>query len=321
MRSCTIELPDAWDYHGQAEETRIIKLLLNHEASTRPTSDQLLEFLPLPESQGRDMISMVEQTMKSPQSRDFKNLMKVIGHPAGSEATNSSFKESGKEIVQHCMDTQRLMDKSRQKLELHGVIFYDAPMLPSDLLDEKEPLPDGLRIRLAGSLADTNINRLKRYAFGRRVMNQMRATHILESMECAVDIVTPNEEGIVLADAEVMVLCQEIIFSSQADPEIMKDKLFLRISHHHLLTGILQHFGLRREIQETVIKGMRKWETLPERASGMVESFLKEMGVSEKICSKLAPLLKPQNDLMQFSKDLRVVKGVTANQMIASRPE
>ena len=46
-----------------------------------------------------------------------------------------------------------------------------------------------------------------------------------------------------MADAEVMVMCEDLVRAVTTDKRD-NYKLFLRVSHHDLVTGILRHFGI-----------------------------------------------------------------------------
>ena len=49
--------------------------------------------------------------------------------------------------------------------------------------------------------------------------------------------------GVVMADAEVMVMCEDLVRAVTTDKRD-NYKMFLRVSHHDLVTGILRHFGI-----------------------------------------------------------------------------
>ena len=91
-----------------------------------------------------------------------------------------------------------------------------------------------------------------------------------ELTECAVDIVTPRTSDTVLADAELLVMCQNI--ASSVVTVSHNSKLFFRLSHSGLVSGILQSFGIVAEDREKVMKALKLWDSLPNRGHGQISA-------------------------------------------------
>ena len=94
-----------------------------------------------------------------------------------------------------------------------------------------------------------------------------------------MDIVTPRTSGTVQADAELLVMCQNIARAVVTPSD--NSKLFFRLSHSGLVAGILQSFGLVAEDRGKVVKALKLWDSLPNRGHGQVSARQSIRGIKE----------------------------------------
>ena len=170
-------------------------------------------------------------------------------------------------------------------------------------------LPYDLRVPFARYLARTRLTQIKRYCFG-KVLREKKVfgLHPKELSECAFDIVTSDPAGCSLVEAELLVMCEEIL-SELGMLEQHSCKLYFRVSHSDLLTGVLEHFGVAPEARQRLVRALKTWESLPGRASGQPQLSVRlaALGFPEQVSSALAPLLEAELDLSRLGSVLRLV--------------
>ena len=214
----------------------------------------------------------------------------------------------------------------RKVLELHGALPLDCPsLLPRGKAEDwvysgtdsvvqvmtrsgdTVSLPFDLRVSFARYLARTRPGQFKRYCFG-KVLREKRVfgLHPKELTECAFDIVTSDPSVSSLADAELLVVCEEIMTEVGLLGGQHGSKLYYRLSHGELLSGVLDHFGVSAESRGRVVRALKSWESLP-RAAGQLTGRLAALGLPEPVSSSLAGLLEAEVSLSQLSSVLRLV--------------
>ena len=168
-------------------------------------------------------------------------------------------------------------------------------------------LPYDLRVPFARYLARTRLTQIKRYCFG-KVLREKKVfgLHPKELSECAFDIVTSDPASCSLVEAELLVMCEEML-SEVGLLEQQNCKLYFRVSHSHLLTGVLDHFGVLAEARVRLVRALKTWESLPSRAAGQLTARLAALGFPDQVSSALAPLLEAELDLGRLSSVLRLV--------------
>ena len=271
------------------------------------------------------MNTMVRNAMKNTSSKAYKHLIEAVMKQPMSLAKDISYDtEAGLRLNTRSAGlAQRLVDKARRALELHGAVSIEAPsLLPRG---EEWPysgtegvvvtmtrsgdivsLPYDLRTQFARYIVRTRLTQVKRYCFG-KVLRERKifGVHPREGTECALDIVTSGPGGVVMADAEVMVMCEDMVRAVTTSRD--NYKLFFRVSHHDLVTGILQHFGITGDSEQKVMAALRMMDSLPSRAGGQLTARLQALGLSDQVTASLSPLLEAEVGLSQLGSILRLV--------------
>lgn len=78
LRTIDVEIPDFLLQDGKCQnEVQLLKWLLNHDASKRPTSEELLqsELVPPAKLEAQELQEMVRHCLANPQSRTYKHLI------------------------------------------------------------------------------------------------------------------------------------------------------------------------------------------------------------------------------------------------------
>jgi len=335
LRSIDIHLPVDWDHNSHVQQTYLVKWLLNHDPMVRPTSDELLnsDWLPPIQVAESQMQLMLKNAMKNSSSKAYKHLIDaVLKQPMSLPKDISYDTEIPKMTIRLANASNLFFDTAKKVFELHGAIQMEAPhMLPkceesvykhTDNIvqvmtrsGDVVSLPYDLRVPFARYLARLRTSQLKRYCFG-KVLREKKVfgIHPRELTECAFDIVS-TATGSNLADAELLVVCQDIMKELSSWENT---KLYFRLSHASLVTGILEQLGVSSEVQDKVLKAMKTWDNLPNRANGQVAARLQALGLPDQMISSLSPLLEAEVGLNQLTSILRSVtkrKGEAADKV------
>lgn len=178
----------------------------------------------------------------------------------------------------------------------------DVVLLPHDL---RVPFARLLaRLPVSGSGASSNLN-FKRYTIGRVVKEKkVFGLHPKELSECAFDIVS-GPEGRVLADAELLLVCQEVVQAvlvGGGPGEVGGDtRFFLRLGHGKLLHGLLLHSLVPEAVHDRVVEAIRVGWAKPVQLAGRLQS----LGLTDTTIGGLMPLLSAEAGLSQLTSLLR----------------
>ena len=255
VRSKEIELPKDFEVvYGQ--QSHIIKWLLNHDSTARPTSSELLQsdYLPPPQVEEAQIQEMVKHTLANPTSKSYRHLIDACLDQSLDKQRDIIYDiDLPKNLVKMRKNFLKQEQLRQQILHIflkHGAINVSVPqLLPKvkafELYQDTSVvkamtrdgivvfLPFDLRIPLARFITRRRINQLKRYSIS-PVFREKRMYNLqpLELTECAFDIISSGAKS--LADAEVILVADEIIRSIES----FKDSgYFFQINHVKLFAG------------------------------------------------------------------------------------
>ena len=329
LRSAEVCLPEDWEEVGSPQQSYLLAWLLDHDPLARPTSAELAQsdWLPPLLVEESTMQTLVRNAMKDTSSRAYKHLISaVIGQPMAAARDVDYDTETGRTSIRLATAHQRVAASCRAVVERHGALPVDSPHLLPKCKGEDwvysatenvvqvmtrsgdtVSLPYDLRVPFARYLARTRLAPIKRYCFG-KVLREKKVfgLHPKELSECAFDIVTTDPARSSLAEAELLVMCEEML-SEVGLQDQHNCKLHFRLSHSDLLAGVLDHFGVLAEARVRLVRAIKTWESLPGRAGGQLSSRLAALGFPEQVSSALAPLLEAELDLSRLSSVLRLV--------------
>ncbi|XP_030764956.1 eIF-2-alpha kinase GCN2 [Sitophilus oryzae] len=319
LRMKDVGFPSDFDDNDRARF--LIKWLLNHDISNRPTSQELLqsEYLPPPVLEERELQELVRHTLSNPQLKGYRYLISSCFKqtitlaqditydrdptaPSLSKPLNlyefvrdvciKIFKQHGGQNLA----TPLLMPKSKYYEEIESCVklmthFGNIVLLPHDL-----------RVPFARYIAWNNINLLRRYAV-ERVYKEKKVFGFLprEFYECAFDIVSPTK-GYLMSDAEILYIVYEII---KELPGIANMHFVIKLNHTGLLKAILLYCGLK-EKQEELFKLLLdiKEGKVPKL---QIHTFLQQRGLSDNMIHVLVNLLYSEYEMDKVVNQFQMI--------------
>ncbi|KAH9514286.1 Eukaryotic translation initiation factor 2 alpha kinase 4, partial [Bulinus truncatus] len=217
LRQPEVNLPEDFKSDGLNCQAKIIRWLLNHEPSMRPTSKELLssDLLPLPLMQETELSEILRSTIGNPQSTSYRYMLNAIFKQKGSPLHDVTYDQSNFDNIiswKTALVYQQLETVLLQVFTSHGAIHIPLPlMMPKcSVYEENEQivmvmdhrggivtLPFDHRVPLARFVMRNNVQSLKRYAIGRvfrekKFYNVLFNVHPKELTECSFDIITPS---------------------------------------------------------------------------------------------------------------------------------
>ncbi|KAG5678544.1 hypothetical protein PVAND_008211 [Polypedilum vanderplanki] len=254
LRQPDIILPKYLEDDNYKNEKQILKWLLNHNPSSRPTSEELLqsELMPPVKMEANELQDMLRHVLANPQSRSYKHLI------------NKMMLQECDDVIQFCYHQQVLLqspsvfENAKSKIEevfrKHGAIDIQTPLLTPYTKSDPEyitrlmthsglivTLPHDLNTLFLRYVAANGINLLRRYSIG-RVYRERKLfnSHPKQNYEVEFNVVTPNR-GNFLVDAELCVVAHEII----SEFDVLKQKnLSFAINHTSLLRAIFLYYSV-----------------------------------------------------------------------------
>ena len=257
VRSKDIILPNECDEIINVQQKSVIKWLLNHDSSARPTSLELLksDYIPPPQVEEAQLQEMVKHSLANRNSKSYRHIIDSCLDQSLDRIRDIKYDtDLPKNILK--MKKFGIKQEHLRKLitkifQLHGAIQISVPqLLPKgksfDLYQNTNVvkamtrsgnvvfLPFDLRIPLARYVAKSKISQLRRYSVA-PVFREKRifGLHPTEIIECAFDIITSGPKS-AASDAECLQVVDEIINSI---PSIKDSGCFFQINHVKLLKG------------------------------------------------------------------------------------
>lgn len=286
-------------------EVALLKWLLDHNPTRRPTSEELLqsELLPPVKLEAYELQEMLRHVLANPQSRSYKHL---IARCLAQESDLVCQMTYHLGIVPISSIFENVKNQIVQILRKHAAIDVSTPLLhPFTKSTPAEhavklmcnsgsvvTLPYDLRQPFLRHVAINGITSLRRYTIG-RVYREKKVFnfHPKQNYECAFDIVTPNR-GNFLVDAELIATAHEIV--NQFD--VLKQKnITFRINHTSLLRAIFFFYSVPKE----------KYKPLLHLINEYLEDKVSKLNVKEAV-RNLLPVVKDQMLDILLMTDLTV---------------
>ncbi|KAK5647909.1 hypothetical protein RI129_002801 [Pyrocoelia pectoralis] len=305
------------EYHKQEI---LIRWLLNHDVSKRPTSEELLqsELVPPPVVEEEKMREMFRHTLSNTQLKEYKYLIASCFQQPVTAAQDITYDMNVvipnitkslelfhfvKETVKHIfhlhggqsLSTPLLLPKSK---------YYDGIDSCAKLMTHSgsiTSLPHDLRVSFARFVAWNNITFLRRYAI-ERVYREKKVFgfHPRELYECAFDIVTPSP-GNFISDAEVLFIVNEIINTL---PGVKNKNFCIRLNHTSLIKAILLHCGIKERHNDV-------FNILSDAKEGKVKLQIKthliSLGLSDNSIATLFNLIEMENTFPKIISAFQII--------------
>ncbi|CAH1116543.1 unnamed protein product [Phaedon cochleariae] len=324
LRCKEVTFPDDFVNKKNEKQQLLIRWLLDHDLSKRPTSLELLqsEYIPPPVLEECELRELVRHTLRNPQLKGYKyliascfiqpvtavqditydkdpsclNMMKPSHlHDFVKNVCIKIFKQHGGQNLA----TPLLMPKSK---------FYDGVDSYVKLMTHFGgivSLPHDLRVPFARFVAWNGITLLRRYSI-ERVYREKKVFGFQprELYECAFDIVSPTE-GSLMSDAEIIYMVCEILNEL---PGVKNKHFVIRINHTMLLTAILLHCGIKDKHQEifTMISDVKEGKV----PKFQLQNHFITLGLSDNMINML---------LSFFYSEFEISKAANQFQMITKK--
>ncbi|XP_034940000.1 eIF-2-alpha kinase GCN2 [Chelonus insularis] len=267
VRSKDITLPSDMIETDMSHQIHLLRWLLNHDPSQRPTAQELLasEYLPPPLLEEAELQEMVRHTLSNSHSKAYKYLIACcfaqevtaaeditydMNLPSRSTTNTSSVKL---DFLQ-----ERIKAKVIEVFQRHGGVNLVTPLLmpKSSHLYPTESyvqlmthsgsivsIPHDLRAPFARYVVWNNIINYRRYAIERVYREKkVHGFHPRELYECAFDIISPTSN--LMAEAELIRIAWELF---NEIPEMRQRNFTVRLNHTSLLQAVFMYCGIEPE--------------------------------------------------------------------------
>ncbi|XP_058833033.1 eIF-2-alpha kinase GCN2-like [Topomyia yanbarensis] len=251
LRTDTIRFPESFLSESKySQQVQVIRWLLNHDPSKRPTAEELLssELVPPIRLEAGEIQDIVRHVLSNSQSRHYKHLIARCFAQESDTIGELSYHLDMVPIIPHF---DFLKSKIVELFRKHGAIEVVTPLLTPYTKSTARnnsvklmthsgsivSLPDDLRIPFMRHVALNGIKFIRRYSIGRVYREKKVFTfHPKQVYECAFDIVTPNR-GNLIVDAELVSIANEIMHELNLLDQ--QRNVFFRMNHISLLRSIL----------------------------------------------------------------------------------
>ncbi|XP_031826312.2 eukaryotic translation initiation factor 2 alpha kinase Gcn2 isoform X1 [Nomia melanderi] len=267
LRLKEIIFPPEMQQPDMTLQTHILRWLLNHDPSQRPTAQELLssEYLPPPRLEETELQEMIRRTLSNNQSKAYKYLISCCFMQEVTPADDITYdmnlpSRSRINFLSWKKYQERVKCKVIEIFQKHGGIYLDTPLLMPksrqfcSFSDSSVKLmtrngnvvciPHDLRAPFARYVVWNNVLHIRRYAI-ERVFREKKVLgfHPRELYECAFDIISPTANNL-LMEAELIHIVWEVINEL---PSLQERNFTIRLNHASLLKAVLMYCGIDQE--------------------------------------------------------------------------
>ncbi|KAG5306395.1 E2AK4 kinase, partial [Pseudoatta argentina] len=351
LRSKEIIFPPDIPETDVPPQIHIIRWLLNHDPSQRPTAQELLSsaFLP-PPLEDTELQEVMRHTLSNSQSKAYKYLVTSCFTqdvtPAEDITYDMNLPARGTPSVLSSK-RQFLQESVKQKIieifQKHGGIYLATPLLMPKSIQHSNftesnvklmtrtgsivSIPHDLRTPFARYVVWNNISHIRRYAIERVFRDKKaRGFHPRELYECAFDIISPVNNNL-MPEAELIFIIWEIFNEL---PQIREHNFIVRLNHTSLLKAVLMYCGVEKDkyqdiysiLQDARDGKLTKFQVqthlislcLTDQAMETLFNLLETESSVTKINSVLKTLTKRKGEAARLAKEgMSDIETVTSN--------
>ncbi|XP_012527780.1 eIF-2-alpha kinase GCN2 [Monomorium pharaonis] len=308
-------------------QVHIIRWLLTHDPSQRPTAQELLSstYLP-PPLEDTELQEVMRHTLSNSQSKAYKYLVASCFTqdvtPAEDITYDMNLPIRGMPSVLSSKK-QFLQESVKQKIieifQKHGGIHLATPLLMpksvqhSNLTESSVKLmtrtgsivsiPHDLRTPFARYVVWNNISHIRRYAIERVFRDKKaRGFHPRELYECAFDIISPIDNNL-MTEAELIFIIWEIFNEL---PQIRENNFIVRLNHTSLLQAVLMYCGVEKDKYQDI------YSILQDARDGkltkfQVQTHLISLCLTDQAMETLFNLLETESSVAKITSILRTI--------------
>ncbi|XP_011337588.1 eIF-2-alpha kinase GCN2 isoform X2 [Ooceraea biroi] len=328
LRSKEIVFPADTVETDMPHQVHIIRWLLNHDPSQRPTAQELLssKYLPPPQLEETELQEMVRHTLSDSQSKAYKYLVASCFTqdvtPAEDITYDMNLPARGTPSVLSSKK-QLLQENVKQKIvevfQKHGGVHLATPLLMpksvqhSNFVESSVKLmtrtgsivsiPHDLRTPFARYIVWNNISHFRRYSVERVFRDKKaRGFHPRELYECAFDIISPIANNM-MTEAELIFIVWEIFNEL---PQIKEQNFIVRLNHTSLLQAVLMYCGVEKDKYQDI------YSILQDARDGkltkfQVQTHLISLCLTDQAMDTLFNLLETESSVAKITSVLRTI--------------
>ncbi|XP_050354452.1 eIF-2-alpha kinase GCN2 [Nymphalis io] len=253
LRKREVTMPKDFETEENSKQIHVIRWLLDHDASVRPTSAELLASEHVPRAVPELALSgLLSHTLSERGSRGYQRLVAACLDQKTSPAEDFTYHSA---IKSKPMDyVAGIKDVVIKVFQSHGASEFSPPLLtPRATRWDQYPnatrvmtssgsvchLPHDLRLPFARYTAHSGTKYMRRYVVDRvyrETERTIKGFHPREIIECAFDIVTPKTDTL-WPDAELLVVASRAAIESTL-------KVTIQLNHTELLKILLLSCGV-----------------------------------------------------------------------------
>ncbi|XP_048265951.1 eIF-2-alpha kinase GCN2 isoform X2 [Bombus terrestris] len=277
LRSKEIILPSEIQQADMSRQIHILRWLLNHDPSQRPTAQELLssEYLPPARLEETELQEMIRRTLSNNQSKAYKYLISCCFtqevSPADDITYDMNLPSRGHiNFIAWRKHQEGVKSKVIEVFQRHGGVYLGTPLLipkshqfcsfstSSVKLMTRNGnivcIPHDLRAAFARYIVWNNVPHIRRYAI-ERVFREKKVLgfHPRELYECAFDIIDPMPDNL-LMEGELIYIVWEIINEL---PPLQERNFTIRLNHTSLLQAVLMYCGVDKEKYQDIYSILR----------------------------------------------------------------
>ncbi|XP_043791915.1 eIF-2-alpha kinase GCN2 isoform X2 [Apis laboriosa] len=277
LRSKEIIFPSEMQQADMSRQIHILRWLLNHDPSQRPTAQELLssEYLPPARLEETELQEMIRRTLSNNQSKAYKYLISCCFmqevSPADDITYDMNLPSRGHiNFIAWRKYQEGVKSKVIEVFQRHGGVYLGTPLLipkshqfcsfsPSSvkLMTRNGNIvciPHDLRAVFARYIVWNNVPHIRRYAIERVFRDKkVLGFHPRELYECAFDIINPIPDNL-LMEAELIYIVWEIINEL---PSLQERNFTIRLNHTSLLQAVLMYCGVDKEKYQDIYSILR----------------------------------------------------------------
>ncbi|XP_052744054.1 eIF-2-alpha kinase GCN2 isoform X2 [Bicyclus anynana] len=253
LRKKEIVIPEEFQRDENSKQIHVIRWLLNHDPSLRPTSAELLSSEHVPRAVPEGTFSgVLSHALSERGSRNYQRLVSACleqkPSPAEDFLYHRDLKTKSTEVL------AALKDLVVKVFQSHGANEFTPPlMIPRTKRWDQYPnavrvmtssgsichLPHDLRLPFARHIAYSGTKYMRRYLVDRVYREAIKGFHPREMIECAFDIVAPKTETL-WPDAELLVVASRAALECSL-------KVTIQLNHTDLLKTLLLSCGVPQD--------------------------------------------------------------------------
>ncbi|XP_068241423.1 eIF-2-alpha kinase GCN2 [Palaemon carinicauda] len=305
---------------------QLVRLLLNHDPHSRPTTTDILKssLLPPPTAEERKFMETLASKLHNTRSSSYQEILNLIFKPSARRALEATFEYT--HPISSDYSTYWKQDYLHSLInavfKAHGAIwiptsfyvpkgsFYDGKDNLVYLMSRRGELISAqyeLRYPFARFVARNEIKYMRRYCIDRvQRASKVSGIHPKESYECAFDIISSKREYPESA-ARVMLAAHDLI--KQIIQERTQD-ISISVGHMELVYVILKHCGIEESLHNKLIILLKEWSGKRMTFENLVEC-LRDLGVARSSAESLKGFLVLDGPVEEVIKSLKD-KGLTS---------